>query len=659
MNPSIYRDLRDAERRESQLWILAFTLLGLFGAVIIGHFAVTQLGDSNPPTGLTRTTATTALAGLFFLIALFCLRVLRTLLFDRRMKSLLTEMSRVATSGMELDGFLPSIAKKLVETSSATTCQIALLDCGSTILRIRSAQATDGVSWRPEVGLTCSLKELYSWERLAETLQPVNLERRDLERLAPGDRQFLTGALEDASSILVVPMVTKNGILGIVTLGYVGRLKHGWFSATEIPLLKTLVNHAASAIDQSQLRKQAIRDPLTDLYNRRHFAERMKEEIARAQREKHLMVVLLCDLDCFKQVNDSRGHQVGDAVLKATVEGIRDSTRGTDLVFRWGGDEFVVVLPKSSREGALIVAKRIRQAVLDTASRFELQFDASIGLALYPEHGRDEDELMRVADKALYIAKRHGEKTQVGEEEYRLNSDSIRVVFQPVVELPSGRVLGYEALTRDPHGKLSPLQMFEKYGAVGRLGELKRIIFEHQLRTAKELGLERVFVNADFQLLSELDRVSIPDCMDVVVELSEREALDDLEELLGVAQRWRDKGCQFAIDDFGAGFISLPFLAMLVPEYVKVDRSTLLKAASSGQFMGFLKSLVRAVRTYATAGVIAEGIEKQEELQTAQDLGISLGQGFLLGMPEEMLLPVGAAAGETHGRPMTTRTGNA
>jgi len=639
--------------------MLAFALLALFGAVIIGHFSFTLLGESAPSSGLTRATAITALTGLFFLIVLFCLRVLRTLLFDRKMKSLLTEMSGVAASGMELDDLLPSIARKIAEASAATTCQIALLECGNTALRIRCAQAIQDTDWQPLVGQACSLRELYAWDRLADTLQPVDLQPRDVDRLAPGDRELLTGGMRDVASVLVVPMVTKNGIVGIVVLGYAKRFVSRWIATPETALLQTLASHAASAIDQSQLRKQAIRDPLTNLYNRRHFADRMKEEIARAKRDHHLLVVLLCDLDGFKKVNDARGHQVGDAVLKATVEGIQDSTRGTDLVFRWGGDEFVVVLPKSSREGALIVARRIRQAVLNTAKKYQLKFDASIGLALYPEHGSDEDELMRVADKALYIAKQHGGKTQVGEEEYRLSSESIKVVFQPVVDVLSGRVLGYEALTRDPRGELSPLQMFEKYGAVGRLNELKRIIFELQIQTAQDLGLGRVFVNADFQLLSELDSVSLPDCTDVVVELSEREALVDLEKLLGVARRWRDKGCQFAIDDFGAGFISLPFLAMLVPEYVKVDRSALLKAASSGQFRGFLKSLVQAVRTYATAGVIAEGIENQAELETVQELGISLGQGFLLGRPEEMSQPVGATAGKTHQRPTTTRTGNA
>jgi EAL domain-containing protein (putative c-di-GMP-specific phosphodiesterase class I) len=124
--------------------------------------------------------------------------------------------------------------------------------------------------------------------------------------------------------------------------------------------------------------------------------------------------------------------------------------------------------------------------------------------------------------------------------------------------------------------------------------------------------------------------------MDVVVELSEREAMHDVERLLAVAQTWRNKGYKFAIDDFGAGFISLPFLAMLGPDYVKVDRSALLQAASSEQFKEFLKSLVQAVRTYATAGIIAEGVERREELKVVEDIGISMAQGYLLGKPQEL-----------------------
>jgi diguanylate cyclase (GGDEF)-like protein len=615
---------------------MALALLILFGTVIIGHYSVVFLGEGGSHPGLTRATSYRALGGLFFLVALFCLYVLRIVLFNRRMKSLLVEMINAAASSMELDDFLPSIAQKIANTASVTTCQIALLASGHTALKISSAHAEAGVTWQPKIGKTYGLKELTVWGQVADTLQPVVLQQRDLAQLPPIDRELFTGGLTDVDSILAMPMVTKNGIVGIIVLA---NARGSWkrrFTASRVAMVATLAKHAAGAIDQSQLKKEAIRDPLTNLYNRRHFAERMKEEIARADREMHLMVVLLCDLDRFKLVNDVHGHQVGDAVLKATAESIQDSTRGTDLVFRWGGDEIAVVLPKSSRQGALIVAKRIRQAVLNTAKQVQLDFDVSIGLAFFPEHGRNEDELIHAADSALYIAKRHGGTLQVGEEEYRVDGSSFNVVFQPVVDVAADRVLGYEALARDPQGKLSPLELFEKYGAVGRKNDLKKFVFSAEIRTAHEFGLERLFVNADFDVLSQLQPLPVPPAMDVVVEISEQEALHDVERLLEIAQRWREKGYKFAIDDFGAGFISLPFLAMLVPDYVKVDRSALLQAASSEQFKEFLKSLVQAVRTYATAGIIAEGVEKPEELQIVEDIGISLAQGFLLGKPQEL-----------------------
>lgn len=615
---------------------MALALLILFGTVIIGHYAIVFFSEVDSKPALTQATTYRALGGLFFLVALFCLYVLRIVLFNRRMKSLLVDMNSAAASSMELDDFLPSIARKIGETSAVTTCQIALLASGNTALKISAAHATTGVGWQPRVGKAYGLKELAVWGRIADDLQPIVLRGQEIEQLPPLDRELLTAGLTDARSLLVMPMVTKNGIVGIIVLANAKGLGKQRFNTSCLAMVATLAKHVAGAIDQSQLRKGAIRDPLTNLYNRRHFADRMKEEMARADREKHLMVVLLCDLDRFKLVNDTHGHQVGDAVLKATAESIQDSTRGTDLVFRWGGDEIAVVLPKSSRQGALIVAKRIRQAVLNTAKLAQLDFDVSIGLAFYPEHGRSEDELIKVADQALYIAKRHGGKMQVGEEEYRLDGDSFNLVFQPVVDVASDQVLGYEALARDPQGKLSALELFEKYGAIGKLSELKQILFNAEIRAAREFGLERVFVNADFDVLSQLQPEPVPPAMDVVVELSEQEAIHDVERLLAVAQTWRNSGYKFAIDDFGAGFVSLPFLAMLGPDYVKVDRSALLQAASSEQFKEFLKSLVQAVRTYATAGIIAEGVERREELKVVEDIGISLAQGYLLGKPQEL-----------------------
>ena len=156
------------------------------------------------------------------------------------------------------------------------------------------------------------------------------------------------------------------------------------------------------------------------------------------------------------------------------------------------------------------------------------------------------------------------------------------------------------------------------------------------LNAAREAGLQKLFINVDFNILRNMKEISKPQDMEVILEISEKEVLDDVENQLKIAQRWRNKGFKFAIDDFGAGFISLPFIAQLVPEYIKIDRSTILQSVSSIQFREFLKDLIQAMSNYSTEGIIAEGIETEQELQVVKELGLDLVQGFLLGRPHEL-----------------------
>jgi len=381
---------------------------------------------------------------------------------------------------------------------------------------------------------------------------------------------------------------------------------------------------------QEALAEQAIRDTLTGLYNRRYFNLRIEAELARADRHRDSLAFLLCDLDHFKKVNDTRGHHAGDEILKAVATQIQEATRGTDLVFRWGGDEIVVVLAEATRDHILMAAERIRKVIRAIGEQEYVTIDLSIGVAIYPEHGNSVDELIRFADRALYIAKKGGDKVHIGEEECRLDANVVTVVFQPVVDLDANRIIGHEALSRDARGKLAIQDLFARYQAIGQLHELKRICLESQLRAAETAGLKRVFINVDFDLLHQLDPVPRPPHTDVILEISEREALHDIDNHLKVADKWRRRGFRFAIDDFGAGFISLPFIAQLTPDYIKVDRSTILHAVSSQQFREFSKDLVRALRNYAAAGIIAEGIETEKELQVVKEIGIVLVQGFLL-----------------------------
>ncbi|MCI0525922.1 MAG: diguanylate cyclase [Nitrospira sp.] len=394
---------------------------------------------------------------------------------------------------------------------------------------------------------------------------------------------------------------------------------------------------------EEALAELAIRDPLTDLYNRRYLDYRMKEEMARADRNQQPLAILLCDLDHFKAINDTLGHQAGDEMLKAVARRIQDSTRGTDLVFRWGGDEILIVLGETTHEGLLIAAGRIRKGVHKIAEKSHLDLDISIGIALYPEHGRTVDELIRTADLALYIAKQGGDKVHIGDGQHYLDEHSIKVVFQPIVDVHSNQVIGHEALSRDPKGDLNIQDLFKRYRAIGKLNELKQVCFKLQLKRAQAVGLQKVFINVDFNLLTQLDSIPKPPGMEVILEISELEALQNIENPLKIARKWREMGYKFAIDDFGAGFISLPFIAQLVPEYIKVDRSTILHALASEMFREFLKDIVLSLKKYTTEGFIAEGIEAvaegvetEKELQVVREMGIHLAQGFSLGKPEEL-----------------------
>jgi diguanylate cyclase (GGDEF)-like protein/PAS domain S-box-containing protein len=439
-------------------------------------------------------------------------------------------------------------------------------------------------------------------------------------------------------SLLCVPMVYANTAIGF--LGFDSVRKEKTWLDEDINLLKVIGEMFTNMLVRRQaeetLEEQAIRDVLTDLYNRRYFNKRIQEEISLAEQKGHHLAVLICDLDHFKDLNDVLGHQAGDEVLKAIGKRINNAIRGADTAFRWGGDEIVVLLSNTTKEGVLIAAERIREGVIELRNESASTLDISIGVSIYPDHGGTAEELIRLADRALYIAKKGGDKIHIGEEEYQLDEETIKVVFQPVMDVRMKFPVGYEALSRDAQGKLSVLDLFKKYQAIGLLHELKILCFRSQMKIAKAVGIEKVFINVDFKILEKIQPPPIPSGQEVVLEISEAEALHDVENHLEIANQWRKHGYKFAIDDFGAGFISLPFIARLTPDYIKLDRSTVVQALKTPKFKRILSPLLLGLRNCATDGIIAEGIETAKELAVMKDLGIYLVQGYLFGKPEEM-----------------------
>lgn len=386
---------------------------------------------------------------------------------------------------------------------------------------------------------------------------------------------------------------------------------------------------------QEALAEQAIRDSLTGLYNRRYFRQRIGEEIAQANRNRQSVAVIVCDLDGFKAINDSQGHHAGDQALEAVARSLQASIREADLAFRWGGDEFVVVLTEATSKGTQMVTDRIRRGVHQVGLEMGLRLDVSVGVALYPEHGHNAQELIRIADRALYIAKGGEVKIHIGTAENHLDQQSIEVVFQPIMDIQMDQILGYEALSRHPRGHLHFQDLLRKYKAIGQLDALKRHSFCSHLDQAARADLKYVFIDVGFPLLDQMDVIPRPSGMEVVLEISEAEALHDIEKHLNVTHKWRKAGYQFAVKDFGSGFVSLPFIARFIPDYIKVDHSTIHGGVSSRHFRRFSRTLINALQEYVGKGIIAEGIESEGELVVAKDLGIRYAQGTLLGHPRE------------------------
>lgn len=457
----------------------------------------------------------------------------------------------------------------------------------------------------------------------------------------PGTREFGEGYLktQGITSILDVPIWLHGDIVGLVSHEHTGSMRE-WtpeeieFSASIADLVSLTVEASKRRNAQAALAEQAIRDPLTGVYNREYFNSRIEEEIYCSDRYEDDMAILLCDLDNFKAINAVHGHLTGDDLLKKVAKSIGYSTRGTDLVFRWGADEIVAILSNVSRNEALNTASRIRNGIQNIKQSTRFDFDISIGVSMYPEHGSNPNELMRMAERALHIAKKSGKHFHIGEEEYRLDEKTIKVVFQPVIDLKSNEVLGYEALSRDPKGQNSIIELFKKYEAIGKINALKSLCFTSQMKCVKKMGLTRVFINVDFNLLSHMEVVSPPPGVEVTLELSESDVLYDVDNHLKIVKKWRERGYQFAIDDFGAGFVSLAFIAELMPDYIKLDRSILVQAVASEQFRMFARDLVRALRNYSKKGIIIEGVEKKKELEVVKIMDIDLAQGYYLGKPK-------------------------
>jgi diguanylate cyclase (GGDEF)-like protein len=435
-------------------------------------------------------------------------------------------------------------------------------------------------------------------------------------------------------------------------------------------------------------RADSLRDGLTGLGNHRAFQEELDRELEWYQRYKVPVALLLIDLDDLKLVNDSTGHAAGDEMLRDMGALIAESGRYADRAFRIGGDEFAILMPHTDVDGALHIARRLQERAMQ-AKRGGRPIPFSGGVSACPMLATTRSQLYAQADAALYWCKRHGRASidvfhpvrdraasQEASDELsaaiaRVVTDRlVRPVYQPIVDLSTGKVIGFEGLSRPTaeSGFADPGSMFTAAEAVGRTVELDLACLHAVIAGARQMPTEQMLTinisprtveaphfSAD-ALMALLGRYSIaPDR--VVVELTEREKVEDLNRLqsnLGALQRL---GLRIAADDVGAGNAGLRLLSQMRFDIVKIDLSLVQEGTERDSSRAVLRSL-RELAARWQAYVIAEGLETASQLRMVRELGVAAGQGYLLArpMPEPNMLSVDLAALEAGGMVLSRPT---
>jgi diguanylate cyclase (GGDEF)-like protein len=419
-------------------------------------------------------------------------------------------------------------------------------------------------------------------------------------------------------------------------------------------------------------REAALRDSLTGLGNHRAFQESVAAMVEGSRRYGTRFSLVLFDIDEFKRINDTRGHAVGDQLLSQVGDLIRSTIRLTDAGFRVGGDEFAILLPHTDPQGAVGLCRRILARSLEDrgAGDFRGPISFSAGVTACPDFGATRLELTAQADAALYRGKRAG-RTVVTiydpavdrghvDDGMRaelsssisavIESGSLSPVYQPLVELATGKVLGYEGLIRVPRESnfAHTGALFDAAEAAGRVADLDRAALDVVLAGTAGIPEDallslnvspRTLESGELNptaFLAILRRFGV-EPRRVIMELTEREAVREPERLRETLRGIQRAGVRVAADDVGAGNAGLRLLSQFQFDVVKIDLS-LVQGGSPGatggeQTHSVLTSLVQMADRLG-AMTIAEGVETAEQLRTIRDLGIVAGQGYLLGRPD-------------------------
>jgi diguanylate cyclase (GGDEF)-like protein len=418
---------------------------------------------------------------------------------------------------------------------------------------------------------------------------------------------------------------------------------------------------------------QALHDALTGLPNRELFRDRIDQAVSTSRRDGDSAVVMIMDLDHFKEINDTLGHHMGDLLLQEVSRRLRRALRESDTVARLGGDEFGVLLPRAqTASDATLVAQNLLAHLREpfVLEGMRLEIDASVGLALHPLHGADNETLQQRADIAMYSAKQSGRGYAIFEPELdrhsprrlalaggmrqAISEGQIQLYYQPKADLRTGRIMGVEALARWDHpefGIVGPSEFVPLAEQTGLITPLTSWVLDaaiSQVRVWKDAGLElSVAVNLsarsflDTQLAVEIPRLLAKwgvEAQRLELEITESMLMADPARAEATLTRLSRIGLTLSVDDFGTGYSSLASLKRLPVDVIKIDKSFVMEMAVDASDAAIVRSTIDLAHNLGLR-VVAEGVESEDAWRHLEALGCDFAQGYYLSRP----LPADAA----------------
>ncbi|MGV6825580.1 MAG: putative bifunctional diguanylate cyclase/phosphodiesterase [bacterium] len=421
--------------------------------------------------------------------------------------------------------------------------------------------------------------------------------------------------------------------------------------------------------NENELRKLTNYDPLTTLPNRKTVNEFLVRALASAQRYGNRPAVLFFDIDRFQDFNDSLGHGYGDVLLKEAADRLKSIVSSEDILARWGGDEFVVVMQHFEDENEVAeLAGQLLEAMRKPIDlhRHNAVATISIGISTYPEAGEDAESLLKNADLAMYRAKNEGrdqsrffiqEMDDIATERRRLDQEiraglkreEFVAFYQPRMDLKTGQIVGCEALMRWKHpvrGLLTPgafLDVLESGGLIEQVGDaVRRTICNNRIEWHQQ-GIEvgKVSVNLggpEFFRHDIVDHLNTEmlhcglDAIDFEIEITESHVMENTSDSLGKLHALKNLGFSIAVDDFGTGYSSLAYLKRFPVDIVKIDRSFISGCVVNPEDQDILRAILSLAHGLSLR-VVAEGVETHAQLELLRELKCDEVQGFLISEP--------------------------